>query len=62
MTGGNKVRYCGQCRLNVYNLAVMGRVDAVLKKHGPAVRPLVYEAINGHPAGLPEGSGEGSVE
>ena len=34
MTGGNKVRYCGQCRLNVYNLAVMspGEIDVVLKK------------------------------
>src|SRR5262245_55014913 len=34
MTGGNKVRFCGQCRLNVYNLAVMSprEIDGVLKK------------------------------
>src|SRR5688500_10346242 len=27
MIGGNKSRYCGQCRLNVYNLVEMSREE-----------------------------------
>ena len=36
MDGGHKVRYCGQCRLNVYNLTVMSReeVAALIRKTG----------------------------
>jgi len=34
MTGGNKVRFCDKCRLNVYNLAEMSRleIDRILRK------------------------------
>ena len=34
MAGDHKIRYCGQCRLNVYNLAEMSReeVAAVVRK------------------------------
>jgi hypothetical protein len=33
MPGGDQVRYCGHCRLNVYNLAEMSReeVDAIVR-------------------------------
>ena len=28
MLGGDRVRFCGQCSLNVYNLSAMARLDA----------------------------------
>lgn len=28
MTGDNRVRFCGECKLNVYNLSGMSKVDA----------------------------------
>ncbi len=28
MIGGDRVRFCGQCQLNVYNLSAMSRYEA----------------------------------
>ena len=34
LAGGDRVRYCGQCRLNVYNFAIMSRseIEDVVRK------------------------------
>ena len=34
LIGGDRVRYCGQCRLNVYNFAIMSRseIEDVVRK------------------------------
>jgi hypothetical protein len=38
MTGDDRVRFCGQCKKNVYNLSAMGRAEAealVAEREGP---------------------------
>jgi len=44
MKGGNKIRYCEQCRLNVYNLAEMSdrEVDAIVRKSTGRLCGLLY--------------------
>ena len=34
LVGGDRVRYCGQCRLNVYNFAIMSRpeIEEIVRK------------------------------
>ncbi|MBI3857780.1 MAG: hypothetical protein HY293_19025 [Planctomycetes bacterium] len=36
MRGDDRIRYCGQCRLNVYNLAIMSprEVEAIVRRSG----------------------------
>ena len=44
MTGDNMIRFCGQCKLNVYNLAEMSReeVAAVVRKTGGQLCGRIY--------------------
>ena len=44
MTGDHKTRFCGQCRLNVYNLAEMSReeIAAVVRKTGGRLCGRLY--------------------
>ena len=44
MTGDNKIRFCGQCRLNVYNLAEMSReeIAGVVRQTGGRLCGRLY--------------------
>jgi len=44
MTGDSKIRFCGQCRLNVYNLAEMTReeVSTVVRETGGRLCGRLY--------------------
>jgi hypothetical protein len=44
MAGDHKIRTCGECKLNVYNLAEMSReeVDAVVRKTGGQLCGRLY--------------------
>jgi len=44
MTGDNKTRFCGQCRLNVYNLAEMSReeIASVVRQTGGRLCGRLY--------------------
>jgi hypothetical protein len=47
MRGDHRVRFCGECRQNVYNVAAMGRDEALallLKKEGRLCLRLTYRA------------------
>jgi hypothetical protein len=47
MRGDHRVRFCGECRQNVYNVAAMGRDEALallLKKEGRLCLRLSYRA------------------
>jgi len=44
MAGSNRVRYCGRCNLNVYNLAVMSppEIEALVRKTGGQLCGRLY--------------------
>ena len=44
MAGDNKIRFCGQCKLNVYNLAEMSReeVTAIVRQTGGRLCGRIY--------------------
>jgi hypothetical protein len=44
MAGNERVRYCGRCNLNVYNLAIMSRqeIEALVRKTGGQLCGRLY--------------------
>ena len=44
MAGSDRVRYCGRCNLNVYNLAIMSRqeIEALVRKTGGRLCGRLY--------------------
>jgi hypothetical protein len=49
MTGDDRVRFCGECRLNVYNLSSMSRTEAekLLRKQEGRICVRFYERADG---------------
>jgi hypothetical protein len=49
MAGDDRVRFCGQCRLNVYNLSAMSRADAeaLVREHEGRLCVRFFRRIDG---------------
>src|SRR4051812_10110675 len=49
MSGDEKKRYCGQCKLNVYNLSAMtsGEAESLLAKNNGRICTYFYQRFDG---------------